>query len=82
MRKNSLIHRLHIISGQVKGLAGLIEENADCQKVTEQFQAVNAGLKKAFALYLKENLAACLKTPNTKEKKRIEFLIREIIKNK
>jgi len=82
MRKNTVVQRLNIIRGQVDGLANLIEEKEDCFKVTEQFRAVNAALKKVIELYFKENLATCLKSVNRKDKKTIEFLLKEIIENK
>jgi len=82
MRENTVAQRLNIIKGQVDGLASLVEKNEDCRKVTEQFYAVNAGLKRAIELYFKENLTACLKSINLKRRKTIEFLLKEIIKNK
>ena len=81
-RKNSLVQRLNIISGQINGLAKLIENSEDCEKVTSQFYAVNSGVKKAIELYFQENLESCLKFPNLNNKKRIDFLLKEIIKNK
>jgi len=82
VRTNTVSQRLNIIKGQIEGLGNLIEKNADCQKVTEQFYAVNVALKKAIELYLKENLRYCLKSVNFKKRKTIEFLLAEIIKNK
>ena len=81
-RKNSLIQRLHIISGQINGLAGLIEKNENCQKITGQFYAVNSGIKRVMELYFKENLETCFKFSSLKDKKKIDFLLKEIIKNK
>jgi len=81
-RQNTIVQRLNIIRGQVIGLARLIEENQDCNKVTEQFYAINLALKKAVEKYLKDNLAVCLKSLNSKQKQSINFLLEEIIKNK
>ena len=61
MRKNTSIQRLNIIKGQIGGLANLIEKEEDCKKITEQFYAINSGLKKVVELYFKENLSYCLK---------------------
>ncbi len=82
MRKNTLTRRLNIIQGQTNGLANLIEKKENCRKITEQFYAINIALKKAIELYFKENLASCLRSINFKRRKRIEFLLKEIIKNK
>ena len=82
MRKNTIIQRLNIVKGQVDGLANLIEKKEDCRKITEQFYAINVGMKKAIEMYFNENLSSCLKSVNRKKRKTIEFLLKEIIKNK
>ncbi len=82
MRKNTIIQRLNIIKGQIDGLANLIEKKENCHKVTEQFYAINVALKKVIELYFKENLTSCLTSVNLKKKRIIEFLLKEIIKNK
>ena len=82
MRKNTLIQRLNIVKGQVNGLINLIEQKENCHKITTQFYAINVALKKIIELYFKENLASCLKSVNSKERKTINFLLKEIIKNK
>ena len=82
MRKNTVIQRLNIIKGQIDGLSYLIERKEDCRKITEQFYAINVALKKTIEMYFKENMTTCLKTVNLKKRKTIEFLLKEIIKNK
>jgi len=82
MRKNTIVQRLHIVKGQIDGLINLIEKQEDCRKITEQFYAINAGLKKAIEMYFKDNLSFCLRSINFKRKKTIEFLLKEIIRNK
>jgi len=82
MRKNTIAQRLNIIKGQIDGLANLIERDEDCRKVTEQFYAINSGLKKAMELYFKTNMATCLRSINLKKRRTVEFLLKEIIKNK
>jgi len=82
MRKNTTIQRLRIIKGQIDGLINLIEKQEDCRKITEQFYAINAGLKKAIEVHFKNNLSSCLRSINFKRRKTIEFLLKEIIKNK
>jgi len=82
MRKNTTIQRLHIIEGQIDGLINLIEKQENCRKITEQFYAINGGLKKAIEIYFRNNLSSCLKSINLKKRRTIEFLLKEIIKNK
>ncbi len=82
MRKNTLVQRLHIIKGQIDGLSNLLEKEKNCHKITEQFYAINSGLKKVMELYFKENLISCFKSINLKKRETIEFLLKEIIKNK
>jgi len=82
MRKNTTIQRLNIVKGQIDGLINLIEKQEDCRKITEQFYAINAGLKKAIETHFKNNLSSCLKSINFKKRRTIEFLLKEIIKNK
>jgi len=60
MRENTIIQRLNIIKGQVEGLTKLIEKNENCRKITEQFYAINIGLKKVVEMYFKQNLSSCL----------------------
>ena len=82
MRKNTAIQRLRIIKGQIDGLIKLIEEKKECDKVTGQFYAINAGLKKAIEIYFKDNMSSCLSSIDLEERKTIEFLLEQIIKNK
>jgi len=82
MRENTIIQRLNIIKGQIDGLANLVERKEDCRKITEQFYAINVALKKAIEMYFNEHLTVCLKSINFKKRKTIEFLLKEIIKNK
>jgi DNA-binding FrmR family transcriptional regulator len=82
MRNNTIVQRLNIIRGQVDGLSKLVEKKADCQKITEQFYATNVALKKVIELYFKENLTSCLKSLGRKDKEKVDFLLKEIIKNK
>ncbi len=81
-RKNTLSQRLNIIKGQINGLSGLIEKEDDCKKIITQFYAVNSGLKKVMELYFKENLDFCVKSSKRADKEKIDFLLKEIIKNK
>ena len=82
MAIKSLVRRLKIIRGQLTGLINLIEKKEDCRKVTEQFYAINVALKRTLEIYFKDNLTTCLSNIKNNQKKTINFLIKEIIKNK
>jgi len=83
MRKITLEQRLNIIKGQIDGLIKIIDKKEDCAKVINQFYAINSGIKKTTELYLTKNLSSCLKSmPDLKDKKTINFLLKEIIQNK
>ncbi len=54
----SLIHRLNRIEGQVRGIRGMVENNAYCIDILMQVSAVNAAL----AAFNKELLANHIRT--------------------
>jgi DNA-binding FrmR family transcriptional regulator len=81
MRKNTLNQRLNIVKGQIDGLSKLIETKGPCKKITEQFSAINAGLRRVIELYLNENLETCLKSIDAKNRNTIETLLSGFIKN-
>ncbi len=82
MRKNNIIQRLNIIQGQINGLMNLIKKDTDCQKVTEQLYAVNSGIKKVAEAYFRENLSSCLDSVDQQTQKNIDYLLKQIFKNK
>jgi len=83
MSKRTLFQRLNIIKGQIDGLAKLIEnDEKNCQRVVEQFRAIEAAFKKVMELYFEKNLISCLSLRNVRNKKTINLLIKELIKNK
>ena len=53
-----LIHRLNRIEGQVRGIRGLVENNAYCTDILVQVSAVNAALN----AFNKELLASHIRT--------------------
>lgn len=46
--RRELILRLKRIEGQVRGIQGMIDDGADCEKVTQQLSAARRALDKAF----------------------------------
>lgn len=56
----ALIHRLNRIEGQIRGIRGMVEENAYCVDILNQAAAANAALN-AFSRELLENhLRTCV----------------------
>ena len=46
--KKDLVLRLRRVEGQLRGIQSMIEEGADCEKVTQQLSAARRALDKAF----------------------------------
>ena len=46
--KKDLILRLKRVEGQLRGIQGMIEAGAECEKVTQQLSAARRALDKAF----------------------------------
>lgn len=46
--KKELVLRLRRVEGQLRGIQAMIEEGADCEKVTQQLSAARRALDKAF----------------------------------
>ena len=60
--RRELILRLKRIEGQVRGIQGMIDDGADCEKVTQQLSAARRALDKAFFSVL----ACAIQTPPEK----------------
>lgn len=56
--KRALINRLSRIEGQIRGIKGMVEENAYCTDIIMQVSAVNSALNS----FNKELLSAHIKT--------------------
>lgn len=54
------IKRLRRIEGQVRGIAGMIEEERYCIDVLHQISAVKAALRKVESQVLKDHAATCV----------------------
>jgi len=46
--KKDLVLRLKRVEGQLRGIQGMIEADAECEKVTQQLSAARRALDKAF----------------------------------
>ncbi len=58
--RSSLTHKLKIISGQINGLAKMIEENKYCVDVLTQSLAIQNALKKIDKTILEAHLRRCV----------------------
>lgn len=55
------ITRLNRVSGQINGIAKMIENGEDCEKVLLQLYACTCALKKTSNIILKSHLNTCVK---------------------
>ena len=46
--KKDLVLRLKRVEGQLRGIQAMVEEGADCERVTQQLSAARRALDKAF----------------------------------
>ncbi|MGB3797244.1 MAG: metal-sensitive transcriptional regulator [Alteraurantiacibacter sp.] len=62
MKPDSLkiVNRLRRIEGQVRGVAGMVEEDRYCIDILTQVQAVKAALGRAESEILKQHAACCV----------------------
>jgi CsoR family transcriptional regulator, copper-sensing transcriptional repressor len=58
--KDKLLNRLSRIEGQVRGIAGMVEDDRYCIDVLTQLQAVRAALAKVESEMLKDHLGHCI----------------------
>ena len=56
----SLIHRLHRIEGQVRGIRGMVEKDAYCTDILMQVAAVNAALNAFNKELLAQHIRTCV----------------------
>lgn len=60
MQAADKIKRLNRISGQVRGVAQMIEDDRYCMDVLHQIQAIKAALAKVETQVLKDHAACCV----------------------
>ena len=58
--KDQLLNRLRRIEGQVRGIAGMVEEGRYCIDVLTQLQAARAALSKVETVMLQDHLGHCI----------------------
>ncbi|BDW82840.1 transcriptional regulator [Erythrobacter sp. Dej080120_24] len=60
MKAADKVKRLNRISGQVRGVAQMIEDDRYCMDVLHQIQAIKAALAKVESQVLKDHAACCV----------------------
>ena len=58
--KTSCLKRLKRVEGQVRGLAGMVEEDRYCIDIVTQISAVRAALRRVEEEVLKDHVAHCV----------------------
>ena len=58
--RRSVIKRLRLIEGQVRGVAGMVEAERYCIEVLHQIHAIRAALRKVEDEMLKSHAATCV----------------------
>lgn len=80
--RRDLVLRLKRVEGQIRGVAGMIDANADCEQVAQQLTAARKALDKAFY----ELMACAIQHPqfsaNQRERQqaRVERIMRVLTK--
>ena len=59
-KTNATINRLNRISGQVRGVAQMVEDDRYCIDILHQMQAVKSALAKVETQILKDHAACCV----------------------
>ena len=63
--RSDLIRRLHRVEGQIRGIAGMLEDGRECRDVATQFAAATQALRRAGYQFVSQTLARCLADPET-----------------
>lgn len=64
--REDVLKRLNRLEGQVKGVAKMINEDADCEKVLVQILAVEGAIKNIGKMIIKSHLCHCVKDATEK----------------
>ncbi|MEW6183772.1 MAG: metal-sensitive transcriptional regulator [Bacillota bacterium] len=58
--RTSIINRLKRIEGQVRGMSRMVIEDQDCEKILDQFKALNAAVRKCNRVLLGYYIMRCV----------------------
>lgn len=59
--KKNIIVRLNRIEGQIRGIKGMIEEDAECQEILNQVAAVKAAMGNVGLLIFEKHAHSCIR---------------------
>ncbi len=62
--KKAVLHRLHRIEGQVRGIIRMVEEDKDCEEVLNQVAAVRSAMERVGAHIITHRMKECLRGKN------------------
>lgn len=81
LKKKNLIHRLHRIEGQVRGIQKMIQEDRDCVDIITQVSASLSALENVSLIILEKHIKGYLQNmrTNPEEEESIDVLV-EVIK--
>jgi len=82
MENENILRRMKTIEGHLRGIIGMLEQDAYCIDVIRQIQAVDAALNKVSTQILENHLNSCvitaIKGNNVKERERVLKEITEV----
>ncbi len=58
--KQKILHRLHRVEGQVRGVAQMVADERYCIDILHQLQAVKGALSRVESAILKDHAACCV----------------------
>ena len=74
-QRQQVIERLHKIEGQVRGIAGMVEDGRDCEAVITQVLAAKAALDRTAAQIASGFVGECLQRDGVRAGARISRVI-------
>jgi DNA-binding FrmR family transcriptional regulator len=60
--KKAVLHRLHRIEGQVRGIIRMVEEGKDCEEVLNQIAAVRSAMESVGVQIITRRMKECLQS--------------------
>jgi CsoR family transcriptional regulator, copper-sensing transcriptional repressor len=72
--KDSILHRLRKIEGQVRGVQNMIQEDRSCEDIIQQMTSIRAAVQSASVYILQEHAVECLLNKEYDRKDREEFV--------
>ncbi|WP_338776354.1 metal-sensitive transcriptional regulator [Metabacillus sp. FJAT-52054] len=57
----SILNRLKRIEGQIKGVAGMMEQGKDCREIVTQLSAARNAIDRTMGVIVSQNLEECVR---------------------